>query len=80
MLYYFYRALRFVRLPVRFSPTEPGKSYEASLVITADPDVIITVQLQGSSSDWFNSVKSADNKLTLNLYYVYIICVRYWCI
>lgn len=51
MLYYFYRALRFVRLPVHFSPTEPGKSYEASLVITADPDVIITVQLQGSSSD-----------------------------
>lgn len=51
MLYYSNRALRFVRLPVRFSPTEPGKSYEASLVITVDPDVIITVQLQGSSSD-----------------------------
>ncbi|XP_022796822.1 uncharacterized protein LOC111335223 isoform X4 [Stylophora pistillata] len=44
------RANRFVRLPVRFSPTEPGKSYEASFVITADPDVIIKVQLQGSSS------------------------------
>jgi len=45
------RPNRFVRLPVSFSPTEAGKSFEASLVITADPDVILTVQLQGSSAE-----------------------------
>ncbi|KAJ7319161.1 hypothetical protein OS493_036674 [Desmophyllum pertusum] len=45
------RPNRFVRLPVSFSPTEAGRSFEASLVITADPDVILTVQLQGSSAE-----------------------------
>ncbi|XP_078367466.1 uncharacterized protein LOC144651409 isoform X2 [Oculina patagonica] len=45
------RPNRFVRLPVSFSPTEAGKSFEASVVITADPDIILTVQLQGSSAE-----------------------------
>ena len=46
-----FRPNRFVRLPVSFSPTEAGKSFEASLVISADPDIILTVQLQGSSAE-----------------------------
>lgn len=45
------RAGRFVRLPVTFLPTEPGKSFEATLVVTADPDAILSVKLQGSSSE-----------------------------
>ncbi|XP_068724654.1 centrosomal protein of 192 kDa-like isoform X2 [Montipora capricornis] len=45
------RAGRFVRLPVIFMPTEPGRSFEATLVVTADPETILSVKLQGSSSD-----------------------------
>lgn len=52
------RAGRFVRLPVIFMPTEPGRSFEATLVVTADPETILSVKLQGSSSDW-----NVDHKL-----------------
>jgi len=36
---------------VVFSPNEPGKTFETSLVITADPEAFLSVKLQGSSAE-----------------------------
>ncbi|XP_074619097.1 uncharacterized protein LOC141877946 isoform X2 [Acropora palmata] len=42
---------RFVRLPVAFTPTEPGHMFEGTLIVTADPDTVLPVKLLGSSSE-----------------------------
>jgi len=46
-----YSAGRFVRLPVAFTPTEPGHMFEGTLIVTADPDTVLPVKLLGSSSE-----------------------------